>query len=361
MQEKTALTLQRKAIQRCGSWKRPICYTLSNKSRDDGFLDPKNDNRTIDGKLLHHPQMLQNKKLTVPKFSVKKHVLPDSKRTLIPEFAPEIVHKPLHRANSEVSNKFNSDSLSENLLPKQDPIQINKRKTAERIMSETTENEFKRQLASNDYHKLYVLNSQINTLPGPNDMKRNEEEFYLSKNLLNKNEFNSTISRERKVLQDYNSNVSCLPGCTINNQEKQKSLVRNNNKRNESHIVLGIQNEENINKKPMIKKSCFSYYQGNRAYYENSKESCDRRKNNRENNKENICKSINDNNINNNKDKENISKNNMYFKMSNFNNSNVNNINNNRCYNQKCNTFNSRFNNTTKYYINKNRSQIIFG
>ena len=44
------------------------------------------------------------------------------------------------------------------------------------------------------------------------------------------------------------SNVACLPGVTINEKEKTKTLVATNSKKNESHISLGnTNNNENIN------------------------------------------------------------------------------------------------------------------
>ena len=53
-------------------------------------------------------------------------------------------------------------------------------------------------------------------------------------------------SFQRKIIRDYNSNIACLPGVTINQKERTKTLVATNSKKNESHFLLGI-NNENIN------------------------------------------------------------------------------------------------------------------
>ena len=87
------------------------------------------------------------------------------------------------------------------------------------------------------YSKNYYNNNPGNINNNPESRKK----CYALRN-------NDIESFQRKIFRDYNSNVACLPGVTINEKEKTKTLVATNSKKNESHISLGnTNNNENIN------------------------------------------------------------------------------------------------------------------
>ena len=218
------------------------------------------------------------------KFStISKQNLPNSKRTLIPAYQPinskENIH---HKATSYYSYKFNTNNVGPDFIPNEEPKALTKRKSAGRILQESNPPLNIRQLKPNRLHQKYIESSQINNIPGPAIMKRvveekkvntenesynNNKKFikYYSKNYYNNNpgninnnlesrnkcyalRNNDIESFQRKIFRDYNSNVACLPGVTINEKEKTKTLVATNSKRNESHISLGnTNNNENIN------------------------------------------------------------------------------------------------------------------
>ena len=211
------------------------------------------------------------------KFStISKQNLPNSKRTLIPAYQPinskENIH---HKATSYYSYKFNTNNVGPDFIPNEEPKALTKRKSAGRILQESNPPLNIRQLKPNRLHQKYIESSQINNIPGPAIMKRvveekkvntenesynNNKKFikYYSKNYYNNNlesrkkcyalRNNDIESFQRKIFRDYNSNVVCLPGVTINEKEKTKTLVATNSKKNESHISLGnTNNNENIN------------------------------------------------------------------------------------------------------------------
>lgn len=200
-----------------------------------------------------------------------KHNLPDSKRTLIPSFQPVSEKENIfHKANSFYSHKLNKNSIGPDFISYGDvptPIQ---RKSAAKIMQESVQPRKIRELKPNVLHKKYVEYSQINNIPGPQIGKRIEsnirggierEEEIVNHPLqsgigsglggrVGKNISPSCISKnteiesfQRKVYRDYNSNVACLPGSIINAKEKPKTLVAQNTRKNESHIIFGDSND----------------------------------------------------------------------------------------------------------------------
>ena len=214
------------------------------------------------------------------KFStISKQNLPNSKRTLIPAYQPinskENIH---HKATSFYSYKFNTNNVGPDFIPNEEPKALTKRKSAGRILQESNPPLNIRQLKPNRLHQKYIESSQINNIPGPAIMKRvveekkvntenesynNNKKFikYYSKSYYDNISNNQNMKKksyalkntdiesfQRKVFRDFNSNVACLPGVTINEKEKTKTLVATNSKRNESHISLGnTNNNENIN------------------------------------------------------------------------------------------------------------------
>ena len=215
------------------------------------------------------------------KFStITKQNLPNSKRTIIPTYQPinskENIH---HKATSYYSYKFNTNNVGNDFIPNEEPKVLTKRKSAGRILQESNPPLNIRQLKPNLLHQKYIESSQINNIPGPEIMKRAEDKElridnissnnnkksikYFSKNYYNNNtdnynkdsrnkcyelRNNDIESFQRKVFRDYNSNIACLPGVTINDKEKTRTLFAANSRKNESHISLGnINKNENIN------------------------------------------------------------------------------------------------------------------
>ena len=225
----------------------------------------------------------QEESKEIQKFStMTKQNLPNSKRTIIPSYQPinskENIH---HKATSYYSYKFNINNVGTDFIPNEEPKVLVKRKSAGRILQESNPPANIRQLKPNLLHQKYIESSQINNIPGPEIMKRAEDKKlridnilnnnnnkksikYFSKNYYNNNNTsnynkdsrkkcyvlrnNDIESFQRKVFRDYNSNIACLPGVTINDKEKTRTLVATNSRKNESHISLGnFNNNENIN------------------------------------------------------------------------------------------------------------------
>ena len=206
--------------------------------------------------------------------NMNKHKLPNSKRTLIPSYQPINNQENInHKAFSYYSNKFNTNSVGPDFIPNEESKVKIQRKSAAQILEESSQPLNIRQLKPNILHKKYVESSQINNIPGPEIMKRYETNDnnngntnvgkysanYLNRLYNTKKDMGRKKSYEcrktdiesfqRKVFRDYNSNIACLPGVTINEKEKLRSLVAPNSRRNESHISLGYNYE---NKKIII-------------------------------------------------------------------------------------------------------------
>ena len=285
-----------------------------------------------------------------------KFNLPNSKRTLIPSYQPINNQENInHKAFSFYSNKFNSNSVGPDFIPNEEPqVQI-QRKSAAKILKESSQPRNIRHLKPNVLHKKYVESSQINNIPGPEIMKRFEtnkkskEDKFSSipynksnngiKNLKRKNTYvcrnNDIESFQRKVYRDYNSNIACLPGVTINEKEKRRTLVAANAKKNESHICFGFENDNNNNNYNDAKKrmnNC-DYY---RNYY---------RKNNNQR-----PSSFSGKRIIRNKNRESDILNLFPFDE-----------NNSRLMNARDYFTNKESIKNQKYIVNKNKSQIIFG
>ena len=289
--------------------------------------------------------------------AMNKHNLPNSKRTLIPSYQPINNQENInHKAFSYYSNKFNSNSVGPDFIPNEDPPVQVKRKSAAQILQESSQPLNIRHLKPNLLHKKYIESSQINNIPGPDIVKRNESNNnidenrksynphrinYVKKNVQRTNSYvarnNDIESFQRKVLRDYNSNIACLPGVTINEKEKTRTLVATNSRKNESHISFGCydENKENIRNANKINK-----YDYNRNNYKKNKiprpSSCSGKRIIRDKNREsnNFDRILNDEN------------------------------NNNRIYNNYKNYYsnnNNYINRKQKYSIEKNKSQIIFG
>ena len=221
----------------------------------------------------HYRQQEESKE--IQKFStMTKQNLPNSKRTIIPAYQPLNSKENLHhKATSYYSYKFNTNSVGPDFIPNEEPKALTKRKSAGRILQESNPPLNIRQLKPNRLHQKYIESSQINNIPGPDIMKRVEDKKNQNDNINNKryikyytkNYYNNNTNRDtkkksyalrnndiesfqRKVFRDYNSNIACLPGVTINEKEKDKTLVATNSKKNESHISFGISNNnENKN------------------------------------------------------------------------------------------------------------------
>ena len=225
----------------------------------------------------HYKQQEESKE--IQKFStMTKQNLPNSKRTIIPTYQPinskENIH---HKATSYYSYKFNTNKVGTDFIPNEEPKVLTKRKSAGRILQESNPPLNIRQLKPNLLHQKYIESSQINNIPGPEIMKRAEDKKlridnissnnnkksvkYFSKNYNNNNNNNKESRKkcyelrnneiesfQRKIFRDYNSNIACLPGVTINDKEKTRTLFATNSRKNESHISLGnVNNNENIN------------------------------------------------------------------------------------------------------------------
>ena len=229
------------------------------------------------------------------KFStISKQNLPNSKRTLIPAYQPinskENIH---HKATSYYSYKFNTNNVGPDFIPNEEPKALTKRKSAGRILQESNPPLNIRQLKPNRLHQKYIESSQINNIPGPAIMKRvveekkvntenesynNNKKFikYYSKNYYNNNpgniknnlesrnkcyaiRNNDIESFQRKIFRDYNSNVACLPGVTINELKEKYDFFDDNNYEKfielyndmklPKGLVNNLENEFELNKK----------------------------------------------------------------------------------------------------------------
>jgi hypothetical protein len=294
--------------------------------------------------------------------NMNKHDLPNSKRTLIPSYQPinnqEIIN---HKAFSYYSNKFNTNSVGPDFIPNEEPQIKMQRKSAAQILEESSQPVNIRQLKPNILHKKYVESSQINNIPGPEIMKRyetnndsNKNENKYSNNTFNRlNNRNKNNARknsyecrktdiesfQRKVFRDYNSNIACLPGVTINEREKKRSLVATNSRKNESHISFGFDNDNTNNNKYFNK---YDYYKPS--------DNCNNKKNNIPRPASCSGKRIY-------RDRNRESNNGRYepsYK------SNYNRINIVKNYFDNEGGLNNNYKNS-KYTVNKNKSQIIFG
>ena len=288
--------------------------------------------------------------------TMRKHNLPNSKRTLIPSYQPINNQTNInHKVFSYYSSKFNSNSIGPDFIPKELPQVHTQRKSAAKILQESSQPLNIRQLKPNTLHKKYVETSQISNIPGPEIVKRYESNNnmnvkrksynpynlnYIKKNVKRINSYiarnNDIESFQRKVFRDYNSNIACLPGVTINGKEKTRTLVATNSRKNESHISFGCYDENKENYRYIKKINKYDY----------------NRNNNLKKNKIPRPSSFSGKRIFRDKNKESININNMPL-----------NQNKNRIYNYKnyySNT-NDLIDRKQKYYIDKNKSQIVFG
>ena len=303
--------------------------------------------------------------------NMNKHNLPNSKRTLIPSYQPINNQENInHKAFSYYSNKFNTNSVGPDFIPNEEPKVKLQRKSAAQILEESSQPLNIRQLKPNVLHKKYVESSQINNIPGPEIMKRYETNdnnncnanvgkysanylnrlYNTKKDMGRKNSYEcrktDIESFQRKVFRDYNSNIACLPGVTINEKEKLRSLVAPNSRRNESHISLGY-NYENKNNN---NNNCWNKYDYNKTY--------DDIKSNYNYKKNNIPRpeSCSGKRIYRDKNREsNNGRNGPSYK------DKYNKIKLVRTYNDSEGETNNNYYRNPKYTVNKNKSQIIFG
>ncbi len=241
------------------------------------YTNPKHKTETITltGNLSQHPKPKASRE--VQQFSnISKFNLPDSKRTLIPQFQPiSEKEKMLHKANSFYSNKLKGNTTGPDFISYNGEKKYVPRKGAGKIMQESTQMKKPRELRGNNLFQKYVQYSQINNIPGPDIGKRLEDEelkeyeivgnndnndinneYSNQKNMKKKRGGNCSVisglsknteieSFQRKVFRDYNSNIACLPGGTINAKDKTKTLVHTNSRKNESQIIFGENNYSN--------------------------------------------------------------------------------------------------------------------
>ena len=294
----------------------------------------------------------------IQRFShISKYQLPNSKRTLIPSYQPENNKENMnHKALSYYSNKFNSNSVGPDFISNEPQKIKMQRKSAAQILKESAQPRKIRQLKSNILHKKYVESSQINNIPGPEIMKRyennrksaadrralipcnrrnnNKNDLYLNKR---KNSYmgrNSDIeSFQRKVFRDYNSNIACLPGVNLNEKEKMRTLVATNSRKNESHIHFGNDEENKDNSTINFQRNKYDYY------------------------KDYTCKS-----------KDIIRSSSFSGKKIVRNKINESHILNNLVCDENCSSIinvrdynKTSISNKQKYFVNKNKSQIVFG
>jgi hypothetical protein len=248
-------------------------FSISNSERNFEFINPKKSNIEIKGNMRQYKYPEETKE--IQQFSsMNKYNLPNSKRTLLPSYQPINNQENInHKAFSFFSNKFNTNSVGRDFIPYEEPQVQMQRKSAAQIMQESSQPLDIRQLKPNDLHRKYVETSQISNIPGPDIVKRTESNSFFEEhkrmyfpyksnnvetNLERKSSYalreNDIESFQRKVFRDYNSNIACLPGVTINEKEKVRTLVATNSRKNESHIIFGIDDDkENYrNKKKII-------------------------------------------------------------------------------------------------------------
>lgn len=319
-------------------------FSISNSERNFEFINPKKSNIEIKGNMRQYKYPEETKE--IQQFSsIYKYNLPNSKRTLLPSYQPINNQENInHKAFSFFSNKFNTNSVGRDFIPYEEPQVQMQRKSAAQIMQESSQPLNIRQLKPNDLHRKYVETSQISNIPGPDIVKRTESNSFFEDhkrtyfpyksnnkqiNLKRKSSYalreNDIESFQRKVFRDYNSNIACLPGVTINEKEKVRTLVATNSRKNESHISFGIDDDkENYRNN---KKNNYDY---NKNFYKLKKiprpVSCSGKRIIRDKNKETNCL-------------------NQPYR-----------INNSKNYQT-----NDSISGRQKYSVDKNKSQIIFG
>ena len=186
---------------------------------------------------------------------IKRLELPNSKRTLIPEMNPQPkITKPNRTCNN--SFRFNTESPQFNYISKVDTKIPNKKANPKLFKSSILyncpqeENITKREYKPTLFEK-YTTTTQIYNLPGGvkrigtelNDDVNKCRSFYDNK---------SKESYRKKVINNYNSNISCLPGSEINNVSY--SYRRYNGKKNEGNELFSKENENYMNNINVSKK-----------------------------------------------------------------------------------------------------------
>lgn len=162
--------------------------------------------------------------------TIKLHRTPDSRRTIQPELSTERIRP--YTPSQESFRKFNRESPNFNYIsnvgynpsPRRTPLSL--RTSFSSNFTEQTS----RTHRETPFEK-YTTTTQIYSLPG--GVKRNAKEIRDDERILRK--FRGLISArecyKRKVQNEHNTNIACLPGCRLN---YYRTLFRRyNGKKNE--------------------------------------------------------------------------------------------------------------------------------
>lgn len=192
----------------------------------------------------------------IKKFNrIKLKIFPNSNRVLIPEENKEIQKQKLH---SNSTNKFNSESNQFAYISnvdyniKKKPMSPYGRETFSFKQEEGTKNNnctsLKRGNKQTPYGS-YSTTTQIVNLPG--GIKRNDNEIKDDRRRslpANRGEEKQRESYKAKIVNDYYTNISCLPGCPYNQRTFYKEdvpLRKQFNNRSQSDI-FNLKKEQSI-------------------------------------------------------------------------------------------------------------------
>ena len=161
----------------------------------------------------------------------KINLHPNTKRTLIPEYAPTNIFKP---AKKEVHN-IRVFSAEKKLFQSKKRVEI--------IKPNLNLNNSKGKLCTKFRDKKF---SQIEILPGPNNVKAKNinDDIEKTKNKINRK--NKDANYIKKIKADFSSNITCLPN-TLNEKSfkvMKRGKTYNNFKTN--NVANNINNKNNI-------------------------------------------------------------------------------------------------------------------
>lgn len=182
-------------------------------------------------------------------FSAKNILkLPDSKRTINPELNNETSKRTITHATSPTSYRFNTESNEFNYISNVDN-KLPRKKSNPRLYKSSCFDFYSPCASSRRVLKptlldKYTKTTQIMNLPG--GIKRNDDDINDDEKRIRSMSGNTIRESYRKrVINDHNSNVACLPGCKINTVRSRGR--RYNGKKNEDNNIFCIGNKKDVN------------------------------------------------------------------------------------------------------------------
>ena len=190
-------------------------------------------------------------------FSAKNLLkLPNSKRTINPELNDEPSKRTITHASSPTTYRFNTESSEFNYISNVDNT-LPRKKSNPRLYKSSCFDFYSpiastRRVAKPTLLDKYTKTTQIMNLPG--GVKRSTEDINDDEKRIRSMSGNTMReSYQKRVINDHNSNVACLPGCTINTVSSRGR--RFNGKKNEEHNIFCIgNNRKDVNNTYQKKK-----------------------------------------------------------------------------------------------------------